>query len=225
MLNLSDDFAKVADGLESVTLLRRGSVSDALGIAIAHALRRTMTLGELAIVKKNDVHKAVASDGRATATDLIWLLPIAELPELPRLGDIVLDGDGHRWTILEVQRMTRTGRWSCKTRNVAIAYGLDDTIAVLKATYGKSDGGAAEPTWQVWKTGIRARIQPLETEMTTDVTMHVATRRYRIFVEEDMEVDSRCCIRGPDGTLYTITSSIGVERIGEVQVIEAEVTQ
>jgi hypothetical protein len=156
---------------------------------------------------------------------LVWLLPIAELPESPRLGDVVLDGDGHRWTILEVERMTLTGRWSCKTRNVAIAYGLDDTIAVLKATYAKSDGGAVEPTWQVWKTGIRARIQPLEMEMATDVTRHVATRRYRIFVEEDIEVDSRCCIRGPDGTLYTITSSIGIERIGEMQVIEAEVTQ
>jgi hypothetical protein len=34
-------------------------------------------------------------------------------------------------------------------------------------------------------------------------------------------VDHTCRIFGPDGTIYTITGSLGADRIGELQVIEA----
>ena len=124
----------MADGTEAVTLLRRGSAAGAAGTAIAHALRRAITAGEAAIVTTGDVHKVVPSGGQQLADDLVWHLPVAELPEEPRLGDVILDGDGHRWTILTVKRTTLGARWRCETREVAIAHGLDDTISVLKAT-------------------------------------------------------------------------------------------
>ncbi len=53
----SDDFAAVADGTETVTLLRRGSTSGATGTVIAHALRRAATASEATVVNRSDVHK------------------------------------------------------------------------------------------------------------------------------------------------------------------------
>ena len=41
-----------------------------------------------------------------------------------------------------MKRTTLGARWRCETRDVAVAFGLDDTISVLKATV---PGGYGEP--------------------------------------------------------------------------------
>ncbi len=211
----SADLTAVGDGTETVTLLRRGNTPGAGGTVIAHALRRAITAGQAAIVNRGDVRKYVVSSGLYTAVDLVWHLPVAELPESPRLGDVILDGDDQRWTILTVKRATLGARWRCETRNVSVAFGLDDTISVLKAV--------GESSWRTWRTGVRARIQPIETKIDADDETPSTTTRYRIFVEEDLDLDHTCSIRGADGTIYSVTGAIGAERIGELQVIEAEV--
>jgi hypothetical protein len=216
MFDPTDDFETVADGTETVTLLRRGSTLGDNGTVIAHALRRGMTANEAAIVARGDIHKNVPSDGQHTAFFLAWHLPISELPLEPRLGDAILDGNGQRWTILVVKRVTLGTRWRCETKNVTVAFGLDDTISVLKT----SDG----TTWRTWRTGIRARIQPLETKIVADADTPYTTRTYRIFTEENLELDHLCRIRGADGSIYSITRSTGSERIGEMQVIEVEIS-
>jgi hypothetical protein len=221
----SDDLAAVSDGLETVTLLRRGSTPGSPGTVITHALRRAIVVSEATVVTVSDVHKQVASGGRNKAADVAWHLPVAELPESPQMGDWIVDGDRGRWTITEVRRTTLGTRWRCTARNVAIAFGLDDTISVLKATYAKGPGGAAEPTWRVWKTGVRAAIQPQQIKVVADADTHATTSQYRIFVEEELELDHTCRIRDADGTLYAILRATGADRIGELQVIDAEVTQ
>ncbi len=217
----SDDLA-ISDGTETVTLLRRGSTPGGTGTVISHALRRAISAAEAAISTSSDVHKNVPSDGQHTATTVIWHLPVAELPAAPRLGDVILDGDGQRWTILEVKCATFGARWRCETKNVAVAFGLDDTISVLKAA--GTSGGSGATTWRTWRTGVRARIQPIETIITNVAGTATTTATYRIFVEENLDLDHTCCIRGPDGTLYTITRTVGAERIGELQVIDVQRT-
>ena len=140
MLDPSDDLTTVSDGLETVTLLRRGSTSGLAGTVIAHALRRAISAAEAAIVTTGDVHKNVPSDGQYAAAAVVWHLPVTELPMAPQLGDVILDGQGQRWTILEVKRTTLGTRWRCETRDVTVAFGLDDTISVLKTVAG--DGGS-----------------------------------------------------------------------------------
>ncbi len=218
MFDPTDDLTSVADGTESVTLLRRGRTPGDAGTTIAHALRRAITAGEAAIVNTGDVRKQVPSGGRQLADDLVWHLPVAELPDTPRLGDVILDGDGRRWTILTVKLATLGSRWRCETRNVAIASGLDNTISVQK-----NIGTTAAPIWQTRKTGVRARIQSLKTTFDADAATPTTTTRYRIFVEINLELDHTCRIRGPEGTIYTILSTTGAEQIGQLQVIEAEV--
>ncbi len=223
MLDPSDDFAAVTDGVETVTLLRYGATPGTTGETVIHALRRAMTTGEATIVNRGDVHKRVASRGQQTAADIVWHLPVAELVVAPRLGDVIIDGRRQRWPVLEVKRATLGTRWRCAARNVAIAFGLDDTISVLKATYIKGDCGAAEPQWRTWRTGVCARIQPQDIKVAASADSHTTLTRYRIFVEETLALDHTCRILGADGKLYTITSAAGAERIGELQVIDAEV--
>ena len=223
MFDPSDDFLTVADGLEPITLLRRGNASAAAGVSVPHALRRILSVSEASIITGGDVNKKVPGGGHHTAADIVWHLPIAELTEEPRLGDAIIDGDGERWTILNVKRLTFGSRWRCEARNVAIAFGLDDTISVLKASYTKSPYGAAVPLWRLWKSGIRARIQPWDVQSDATTETHGSKVRYRIFIEEALDLDHTCCIRGPDGTVYTVIKTSGAERIGELQTIEVRV--
>jgi hypothetical protein len=217
MLDPSNDLSTVADGAQTVTLLRRGRTLGEEGTVITHALSRAITAGEAAMVATGDVRKQVPSGGQQQADDLVWHLPVAELPDAPQLGDVILDGDGRRWTILAVKLATLGARWRCETRDVGIKVGLDDAICVQK-----NAGSSASPRWRMWKTGIRARIQPLETTIDSTAATPSTTARYRIFVEENIDVDHTCRIRGADGTIYTILSSTGADRIGELQVIEVE---
>lgn len=215
----SADFAGVTDGLETVTLRRRGSGDDT---AVTHALRRAVTTREAGTRDRYGTLKRVASDGRQTASEVTWHLPAEQLSESPRLGDVIIDAAGQRWTILDVGLTTLRSRWQCATRNLAVAYGLDDTVTILKATYVKGDAGAAEPTWRPWRTGIRARIQPAAADVGTEHQARRTTTRYQIFVEEDLPLDHTHCIRGPDGTIYKVQGTRGAQRIGELQTIDAE---
>jgi hypothetical protein len=178
-------------------------------------LRRAIKTGEAAIISAGDVHKNVASGGRSIDADAVWHLPVAELAEAPQLGDVIVDGQQQRWTICLVKRATLGARWRCETRNVAIAFGLDDTIAVLKTADGQN--------WVTWKTGIRARIQSIDAKIVAGAETPYTTKHYRVFVEETLELDHTCRLRGADGAIYIVTRVIGGDRIGELQTIEAEI--
>jgi len=214
-----NDFAQVTDGLETVTLRRRGS---SLATVLAGALRTAVSTQQADARNRSNTWKDVASDGRYTAADVAWHLPAEQLGSAPRLGDVIVDGDSQRWTILHVQLTTLGTRWKCVARNVAIAYGLDDTVTILAAGYAKSDAGALEPTWRRWKTGVRARIQPAAAEVDTEHQTRRTVRRFQIFLEEDVLLDRTHRIEAPDGTIYKVNGSNGAQRIGELQTVDAE---
>ena len=65
-----------------------------------------------------------------------------------------------------------------------MVYGLDDTITILQATYVKGDGGAAEATWLPWRTGVRARIQPVQSGIASQHEARQTITRCKIFIEE-----------------------------------------
>lgn len=211
------DFSAVADGLESITLLRREIPADR-GVAIAHALRRTIDLAEVVGGNK----RTIETDGRYFAADASWSFPTAELTGEPRLGDTLLDAAGHRWKILEVRLVALGARWRCRTRELSIAYGLEDDIAVLKAAYSKSASGAVETAWNVLREHLRGRIQPLETKIATEKSSEISVRRCRIILEEPLDLDHTHRLRGPDGALYRIVAAAGFPKLGELQMIDVE---
>jgi hypothetical protein len=151
-------------------------------------------------------------------------LPAAQLPGPPGLGDIIVSGDGEQWTVLEVQRTTLSTRWRCTTRSLSVVYALDDAIVILKATYSKGVGGAAEPTWLPWLTGVRARIQPVASRIDNRHQSQQTVVRCSIFVAQNVAIDNTNRIQGPDGTIYKILGASGAEQIGQLQTIDAEST-
>ena len=131
----------------------------------------------------------------------------------PRPGDVIVDEDGRRWTVLDVQEMTLDGRWRCVARNLAVAHGLDQYVDIEKATYAKGEGGADEPTWRVWKTGLRARIQPARVEVRDEHDRRATAAGFQVFLAEDVALDHTHRIKGPDGAVYRVTGCRKADRI------------
>jgi hypothetical protein len=213
LFNPQHDFAQVVDGTESVRLLRRGSTPGDPGTVIAHALRQAAVVGETTFGNRSEIHKHADSDAHALAADAEWHLPVEELPDPPQLGDVILDASGCRWTLLEVHEFTCGSRWKCVSRSLAIAHGLDDTITILKCL-------STDQTWEVWRTGLRARIQPFIMEVDDKNPDQSSETRYRIILEESFPFDHTYRIRGPDGALYRILWASGAPRLGELQMLE-----
>jgi hypothetical protein len=207
MFDPSDDLASVADGLEAVTVARRGSSAST---AVAHALRQALRTRE-----------AERSQGRYTAGDVVWQLPVSELSEPPRPGDILLDAGGHRWTVLDVSQAALASRWRCVARNLAVAHGLDDYIDLEKAEFAKGAGGADEPTWRVWRTGLRARVQPASAEVRTEHDQQATAARFKVFLADEVALDHTVRIRGPDGTIYAIARYTKADAIDALLEIDA----
>lgn len=201
-----NDLADVADGLAQVTIRRPGSSNST---QVAHALRRMVKIREIKEL-----------DGHYRASDVTWHLPISEMTSRPRLGDVIIDTDGQRWTVLNVRKATADSRWSCTCRNLAVVHGLDRYVDIEKVTYTKSDGGADVPTWRAWKTGLKARIQPVETRSGQQHDHRVTTARFKICVAEDLAVDHTHRVKGPDGTVYRITGSRRADRIDRLMEID-----
>ena len=204
----SGDLVDVVDGLQAVTIRRPGSSTST---TIDHALLRHVR-----------TRQGEPAGGHYTATDAVWHLPAAEITEPPRPGDLIVDAGGSRWTVLDVRQTALQGRWRCVCRDLAVAHGLDQYIDVQEATYAKSAGGADQATWQTWKTGLSAKIQPVEVRAENEHERRRTAARFRVFVDADVELDSGHRIRGSDGTIYRIISVRKPERIDALLEIDVE---
>jgi hypothetical protein len=218
MFDPTNDLIVVADSTESVTLLRRGSTPGSAGATIAHALRRAVTAGEATIINSGDVEKQVPSGGKLLAHTLVWHLPVAELADSPQLGDVIVDGGGVRWTVMTVKMTTVGTRWRCECKNVRVAAGWNNTVSIQTNT-----GTVASPVWQTKQSGVLSRVQAMEAVFDTDADTPTTTTTYRIFVAENVDLDHTCRVVAEDGTAYSILNTSGMDRIGEIQVIEAKI--
>ncbi len=201
------DFVDVVDGLEAVTLNRRGSSSN---VSVASALQRNVSTTEIG-----------ASDGKYRAGDVRWHLPVSLVASTPQLGDWIVDAALDRWQVLEVRLDTLSRRWRCVTRNLAIAYGLNDTVVIEEATYAKGTGGAAEATYHVWRAGVRARIQDVAAAIGTELETQRTAKRFQIFLEDDYDLTHNHRIRDRKGNYYKIQGTANKAALGQAQVVEA----
>lgn len=222
MFNPASDLSTIADGTETVTLLRRDDPPGTPGTIVAGALRLAVVRRDPVVGNRYEVRRQVDTFGRFTAGDVVWRLPTARLPAAPQLGDVLLDAAGGRWTVLEVEQPPLGVCWRCTARDLVLAYSLDDSVAVLEPVYAKGCGGAAEATWTVWRTGVRAAVQPIRDAPTLVHGTRRTAFRVRILLAENLDLSAAHRIRGPDGTVYRILAVAGRQRLGEPQTIEAE---
>ncbi len=190
MFDPGGDFPAVVDGLEAVTVERAdGSASTPVSAALRLAER---------------LQEGAPTEGVYQVARAVWHLPAAELPEAPRLGDVVVDGGQRRWTILAVERAAAGTRWRCRTEARALDPARQETIDIQQPVYTKTESGAWVATWQAVATGLPARIQPVKATMHAEPGRLWPATRVIVYLAQPAAVDAQCRLRDSQGHLYTI---------------------
>ncbi|HBO44678.1 MAG TPA: hypothetical protein DD670_12250 [Planctomycetaceae bacterium] len=205
----SGDFAQVADFQQEATLERPGtSDSWPLCRAVASPIRAS---------------EARSSAGAYTQDDVVWNLDAGELPATPQPGDVVVDSDLRCWVVLAARRGA-TGRWRCICRNLAIVQSLDQAIDVEVAVRSKDAAGAEVVSWQPWRTGVAARVQPIRSTVANIHQRLGQVSEWKVFVADQLDIDHTHRIKTSDGAVYRVVGVQKAQRIDalmEIDVIRA----
>ncbi len=198
-MEIATDFAQVADGLEEVTLRRRDSNTI---VAVSAARRQHVRTQE-----------AEPSQGTVVEANAEWHLVLAE-DVAPHVGDVVLAGADHRWTILEVEELPLLGRWKCAARELRIAYGCGERVDVERPVW--SSGEAPEIVGYTYvATALPVRIQPVEVSVDD---AHGGQATLRIILGESLALEPHDRFVAGDGTIYMLQSYRQAERIDALPV-------
>ena len=96
-----------------------------------------------------NMEEAEPSGGQYTAADATWHVTAVQLTERPEIGAVLTDSDGQRHTVLEVALESLATRWRLRTRNLAIAGGLDRLVSLRAGDLDQGRlrraGGRVEP--------------------------------------------------------------------------------
>ena len=124
--------------------------------------------------------------GNVLEGDVLWYWPSYSTPVKPPLGSRLIDQAGVQWTILGVTTKDIVHRTEAHCRNLSVVYNLNNLANVLKATWTKSPGGEALPTWNQVFTSIPARFQPIETEAQILEDSEWPKTTFHVFLGQDI---------------------------------------
>jgi hypothetical protein len=219
-LPIDDDF-KVWDPrrMEAVTFTRvRGGQSGDL--QNVQAKRRNLTSREKA-----------ASNAVYVGAELVWLLPAILIQGVVKPGDLITDGDGAIYTVLDTDLQALRSFWRLRTVNLSIAYDLQDQVDVQRGTV--VDDGAGTPVklfppdgGQTLYSAVPARVQPTTEEIRDERGIRGPVVKYDVIVSQ-----SATGISTEDRLLWTargryleIRGIRNPEKIDELPVLECELT-
>jgi hypothetical protein len=107
------------------------------------------------------------------------------------------------------------------SRNLAIVHGLDQHVDIEQAIYAKGEHGAEQAAWRPWRTGVAARIQPVQSTAAEEHQRRVTTAAFVVYLAESLAVDHTHRIKSPDGTVYRVVGSRRAERIDALMEVDA----
>lgn len=227
-LDMSTDYL-IWDNPEAVTvevrkLNRQFGTSAGDTFAASTAKRRALTWKEL-----------TASGGAYTGQDLVWLIPQAVLDEdrVIKAGDVVIDEEGVRYTVLDPLLGKWGQTWRLVTRDLVLAHDLSDTIDIQRAALGYDDAGASMRRYPPYGgetpyANLKARVQIQEQRETDERGLRGLKETYQIIVEKDIdvrEVDRVKWTTIKRGTLYLeIKGYTQPDRIDVLPILDCEVS-
>lgn len=178
-----------------------------------------------------------ASFGTYTAKDRVWLVPAAVMgPGFEiKPGDVIVgkrplnEFDTDRWTVLEADLGKYGQTWRLTTRNLSLAYELQELINIERPAVSYD---AAMAPVKAWPTGpqplggivlygnLPARPQLLTKEIKDERGIRGLERRYDVIVGRQVAVtnEDRIAWRGE---YLDIIGYRNAERIDELPIIEA----
>jgi hypothetical protein len=219
-LDLSADYL-CWDGTEAITLssvTRTGARQVAVPIAKGRNIRS---------------RERSPSGGVYAGYERNWHLPARLLPEdfVPKIGDVITDGDGVRWTALTADFQRLKCRWQLGTVDLVLANDLQDTIYVERATVTYDGAGAPVKTYPTSGAplyALAARMQPITQEVADERGERYARGRWEAIVGAQVPLidvaEDR--VRWVDRTGKTVLFDlVGVrngERVDELPVLDLE---
>lgn len=168
LIDLTADF-DLFDLAAAVVIRRRGQAD----VHVTRALTSP--------VKRSEPEPA---GGQVTEADQVFTFPSRGLSASFALGDKIVDHAAVEWSIIGMDYSDNLGLWRCTTRNMAVAYGLDNQVDVLLANYSKSAGGEAIADWIPVAQSVRARVQPMTQDRQVDDNADWANAEYRVILAE-----------------------------------------
>jgi hypothetical protein len=196
---------------------------DDVVVSVALAKRRAPTFKELA-----------PSNGAYTASDLVWIVPVAQAPGLkeqfpPRPRDVIEDDDLVAWTILEVQPLGGLKTfWRFITRNLVLAEGLRDTVTIQRPDITTGDSGEPVYTWPplggcLLVEDLPARVQPSDSAPQVINGIETAHKRFNVILGQqvEMRVGDRVLVTSGDrvGMYLRWESLTNADRIDELPLL------
>jgi hypothetical protein len=203
-LNIAADFATILDGAEPVTLKRRDRATT---IAITAAWRFTSHTSD-----------GEAAGGHVAQADVVWQFPWDDASDPPRLGDVLIDLGGECFTILTVDCLKANTRWRATTRNLRLAYQLNDRVDVQQAIIEDTGGGPAITGWTTIRAALPARIQPERLAVDNSTSPATSAASYRIILGEPIDLDANSRFVDPQGNVYQLIELTQAERIDALPV-------
>lgn len=206
------------EDLQPITLRSLTTGFTYLDNMIGNAKRRAIGWKEMA-----------ASQGVYTSQDTLWLLPAPELPSgvEPKPGDIVLDGDGTSWTILEAPKNKFKNTRRCTCRNLALAAALASSLNIKRPTLAQDASGKRQVTYPTPYpySSIACRLQEIGQQIDPAFRDGVAGRKdYTLYVGQRLALQAGDLL-SIDGVDYDWAGSANWDRLdqlGEVKVYRVD---
>jgi len=201
------DFNEIVDNLESVTFRRRNSTTE---LRVDAAYRQ-----------QSQTHESLPSAGEVLQTDTVWHLSLATETGPPRPGDLVIDQQGARWTILETEQLVALGRWKCNARDLQLVYGCHSQADVARPVWGDNGSGPEIVDWTDICMALPVNIQ-LD-EMLLDSSTEPPTKQllYDITLGESIALEPDDRLTAADGLSYRVQALLQANRIDVLPLAKA----
>ena len=207
-----EDFAVLVDNLEEITVRRQGSTK---AVIVTQAYRH-----------RAETEEAEPSGGATLQTDAVWHLQLptnesgVQLGEV-QLGDVVIDKHKQRWTVLEVQQLSKLGRCKCVTRELRIAHGCNDRVDIERPVWDDLGNGPEIVDWTYVCMALPVKIQIDEMIFETSTTPPIRRVFFDIILSKSIAMEPGDRLTAEDGISYQLQSLHQAERIDALPIARA----
>ena len=206
-LDITNDFSLFTDHLAPVTLHHHGST-------------RKVTV-ETACREFGTTREAAPSEGAVLQTDATWPMQLPPGEAAPRVGDVAVDQQKNRWTILEVKHLAALGRWKCATRELRLAHGCEELVDVERAVWDDLGSGPEIVDWVYVCHALPAKIQLAELLLDTSTDPPTKQLLFDIILSESLPLEPDDRFTAEDGATYRLQSLEQANRIDALPIAHA----
>lgn len=214
-LDIASDF-EVFDNTQAVQLRRLVNGDFQTAETVYDALRHQVTEAE-----------AEASEGAVTTQDVSWNLPAVQVVDRPRPGSEILEdnssgmeGDPIIWTILTVDLATLGSRYRCACRDLALAFGLNEKVNILRPNLQQDAAGAWTPDFFPAYLDVPAKFQEVEGLEVRERGKRTTETRYNVFLGRRLRLSIEYQVVDQDGLVYELLGWTTPDQIDALQTLE-----